>query len=489
MRSGLRWPRLAVALAATAAVVGSLGWFWYDSLVPGTYSVVDMGYPDFGGGPQHVHDPVHSISVPDLTGDTGGVPDVMATLIARREAFDLASGERITGFTLNHQSPGPLLRARQDDLVQVTLVNESVPDGITLHWHGVDVPNAADGVAGVTQDAVPLGGQFVYRFRTHDAGTYWYHSHQVSHVQVRDGLFGVLVVDPAVSTLETAEAIVPVHTYDGQRTAAGGTGLRRFNTATGATVRARIINTDDSPVTITVSGAPYRVVAHDGRDINDPPSVSAASIVLAGGGRVDVSLTVPDGAAAARLDFGGGAVLAIGPSTAVVGPMAAARRVVDFLSYGSPSPIGFDPSQAERRFDYRIGRRPGFIDGVPGVWWSINGHLFPDLPMFTVIKGDVVVFTIANQSGQVHPMHLHGHHVVVLQRNGMSATGSPWWTDSLDVENGATYVVAFVADNPGIWMDHCHNLPHAEQGLVAHLHYAGVMSPFMIGGSARNAPE
>jgi len=184
----------------------------------------------------------------------------------------------------------------------VTLVNESVPDGITLHWHGVDVPNAADGVAGVTQDAVPLGGQFVYRFRTHDAGTYWYHSHQVSHVQVRDGLFGVLVVDPAVSTLETAEAIVPVHTYDGQRTAAGGTGLRWFNTAKGATVRARIINTDDSPVTITVSGAPYRVVAHDGRDINDPPSVSAASIVLAGGGRVDVSLTVPDGAAAARLD-------------------------------------------------------------------------------------------------------------------------------------------------------------------------------------------
>ncbi len=489
MRPGSRWPRLAVALAATAAVVTSLGWFWYDSLVPGTYSVVAMGYADFGGGPEHVHDPADSVSVPDLIGDTGGVPDVTATLIARREAFDLTSRERITGYTLNHQSPGPVLRARQDDLVQVTLVNESVPDGVTLHWHGVDVPNAADGVAGVTQDAVPPGGQFVYRFRAHDPGTYWYHSHQVSHEQVRDGLFGVLVIDPIVSTSESVEVIVPVHTYDGQRTVAGGTGLQRFNTATGATVRARVINTDDSPITVSVSGAPYRVVAHDGRDINNPASISDASVVLAAGGRVDLSLTVPRAATAARLDVGGGTALAIGPSTAAVPPLVAPRDSVDFLSYGSPASIGFDPSQAKRRFDYRIGRIPGFIDGVPGVWWSINGHLFPDLPMFTVMEGEVVVFTIANQSGQVHPMHLHGHHVSVLQRNGVSATGSPWWTDSLDVENGSTYVVAFLADNPGIWMDHCHNLPHAAEGLVTHLHYMGVTSPFSIGGSGHNAPE
>ena len=79
----------------------------------------------------------------------------------------------------------------------------------------------------------------------------------------------------------------------------------------------------------------------------------------------------------------------------------------------------FDTSRADRTFKYSIGRRPGFIDGKPGFWWSINGHLYPDMPMFMVREGDVVQVTISNHSGEVHPMHLHGHHAVVL-----SATAS-----------------------------------------------------------------
>ena len=98
--------------------------------------------------------------------------------------------------------------------------------------------------------------------------------------------------------------------------------------------------------------------------------------------------------------------------------------------------------------------------------------------MFHVEEGDVVRMTVTNHSGEVHPMHLHGHHAVVLSRDGVAATGSPWWVDSLNVEDGETYEIAFVADNPGIWMDHCHNLEHARDGLVAHLAYAGVTEPF-----------
>jgi FtsP/CotA-like multicopper oxidase with cupredoxin domain len=112
--------------------------------------------------------------------------------------------------------------------------------------------------------------------------------------------------------------------------------------------------------------------------------------------------------------------------------------------------------------------------------------------MFMVTEGDVVQMTIKNSSGDVHPMHLHGHHAVVLSRNGTRATGSPWWVDSLEVANHETYVIAFVADNPGVWMDHCHNLQHADQGLIAHLAYTGVTEPFRVGtehGSARNQPE
>jgi FtsP/CotA-like multicopper oxidase with cupredoxin domain len=109
--------------------------------------------------------------------------------------------------------------------------------------------------------------------------------------------------------------------------------------------------------------------------------------------------------------------------------------------------------------------------------------------MYVVREGDVAVMTISNHSGEVHPMHLHGHHAVVLSRNGVDATGSPWWIDSLNVLDGETYVIAFVADNPGIWMDHCHNLKHAAQGMVAHLMYEGVTTPFRIDGDEDNHPE
>ena len=85
---------------------------------------------------------------------------------------------------------------RQGDDVEVVLENEDVEDGVTIHWHGVDVPNAEDGVAGVTQNAVLPGERYTYRFRAEQVGTFWYHTHQVSSKEVRRGLFGVLVIEP-----------------------------------------------------------------------------------------------------------------------------------------------------------------------------------------------------------------------------------------------------------------------------------------------------
>src|SRR4051812_17958983 len=159
-----------------------------------------MGYADFGGGPEAGgHEHHHGMNVADLTGPQTGTPDVAVTLTARKQKYQLASGETVDGYTVNGTSPGPLIRAKVGDLVQVTFVNKSVKDGATLHWHGIDVPNAEDGVAGVTQDAVPVGGKHVYRFRATQAGTYWYHSHQVSSDEVKGGLFGPIVIAPAAS--------------------------------------------------------------------------------------------------------------------------------------------------------------------------------------------------------------------------------------------------------------------------------------------------
>jgi FtsP/CotA-like multicopper oxidase with cupredoxin domain len=490
MSSLRRWLlrlRLPLAVAATVAVVGTLGWFWYDSRVPSTYSVMDMGYVDAGGGPAAGHEGHEGgTSVADLTGPRDEPPAVAVTLTAREEAFTLASGERVDGYTLNHSSPGPEIRARQGELIEVRLVNESVGDGVTLHWHGVVVPNAEDGVAGVTQDAVPVGGEHVYRFRVDEPGSYWYHSHQVSHEQVRRGLFGPLVIEPADGT-GAREVVAAVHTYDGRRAITGHTGVQRIEAAAGEQIRVRVINTDNGLLRVSVTGAPYRVVAIDARDINQPTDVADAAVAVAAGGRADLAFTVPAGAV--RVDAGAGAALVIGPAGAPEPPAAEATATVDLLSYGTPAPTGIDPATADRRFEMRIGRRPGFLDGRPGLWWTVNGRMFPDVPMYMVREGDLAVMTISNSSGDGHPMHLHGHHVLVLSRDGEPATGSPWWTDSLEVGNGETYEVAFRADNPGIWMDHCHQLPHAAEGLVMHVGYEGVSTPYLVGGDADNEPE
>ena len=487
-------------MAATGApllVVVPLAWFWYASLVPSTYSVMDMGYADYGGGSRasgsgHAGHDMSGVSVAELTGPQDGTPAMTATLTARQGTVKLAGGERVDGYTLNGSSPGPRLVATEGDLVEITLVNANVQGGVTLHWHGIDVPNAEDGVAGVTQDAVPAGGRHVYRFVLPHAGTYWYHSHQVSHEQVRHGLFGTFVVEPHDSIGRPAPAtdvVAAVHTYDGIRTVNGRAGLSRVEAEPGSTARVRVVNTDNGTAPIWVSGAAYRVAAVDGYDVNGPSLVRGRKLMLAAGGRADLELVVPGGGA--RVDVGGAAMV-LGPPGARVRAAPEPSKELDLLTYGQAGHLPFDPDQAVRRFDYDIGRRPGFLDGRPGFWWTINGHMFPDIPMYVVDEGDIVRMTIKNSSGDLHPMHLHGHHAVVLSRNGVQATGSPWWIDSLLVEDGETYEIAFVADNPGIWMDHCHNLPHAAEGLLAHLAYNGVSEPFQVGravGEAHNHPE
>src|ERR671932_2615192 len=200
--------RALLGFAASAIVLAPLVWLWHASLLPEEYSVMDMGYVDegeaagAGNGADHPAtsstQPGHAgmTGMPGMTGTTGPggathgggttrsvtslvadparPADVAVTLVARKQTFRLASGRSVDGYTLNGISPGPLIRAVAGQLVQVRLVNESVPEGVTLHWHGVDVPNAEDGVAGVTQDAVGVGKDFTYRFVADTAGTYWY---------------------------------------------------------------------------------------------------------------------------------------------------------------------------------------------------------------------------------------------------------------------------------------------------------------------------
>ncbi len=481
--------RLLVGLVATAAVLLPLGWFWQQSLLPSTYSVMDMGYVDYGGGDHAAsHLSHHGTSVADLTETDSRPADVSVDLVARKQKVELASGREVDGYTLNGQTPGPTIKATVGQLVEVRLRNESVKSGVTLHWHGIDVPNAEDGVAGVTQNAVEVGGTHTYRFVVDQVGTYWYHSHQLSHAQVIGGLFGAVVVEPLEGIPEDRDLLAVSHTYVGTRTLNGAEGVTRVVAEPGDRVRIRVINTDNGTMQVWATG-PYRVVAIDGHDLNVPTEVKGRHLSVPAGARADLEVTVPS-AGAARVQVAAATAFVVGPDTVVTPDRPQQpERALDLLTYGKPASLPMEVREPDRVFDYSIGRRLGFLDGRPGLWWSINGHLYPDVPMFTVREGDVVKFHIENHSGQIHPMHLHGHHAVVISRDSHKSTGSPLWVDSVDVPDGGSVDLVFVADNPGIWMDHCHNLPHAADGLVAHLMYEGVTTPFTIGGDADNAPE
>ncbi|MGP3962170.1 multicopper oxidase domain-containing protein [Nonomuraea sp. 3N208] len=116
------------------------------------------GPMDWGTGPMPHHAP-QAMSVDRLTGPRDKTPDARFTLTAARGKIRLGSGREIDALTFNGQAPGPELRVRLGSLVEVTLINTDVEEGVTLHWHGVDVPNAEDGVPGVTQEAVIPGGR------------------------------------------------------------------------------------------------------------------------------------------------------------------------------------------------------------------------------------------------------------------------------------------------------------------------------------------
>ncbi|MCX7622389.1 MAG: multicopper oxidase family protein [Thermomicrobium sp.] len=104
---------------------------------------------------------------------------------------------RVTTFTYDGQLPGPELRVREGETLRVTLTNQ-LPEPTTIHWHGIPVPNAMDGVPEVTQPAVPPGGSFTYEFVVPVAGTYFYHTH--IGLQLDRGLAGALIVEPRQET-------------------------------------------------------------------------------------------------------------------------------------------------------------------------------------------------------------------------------------------------------------------------------------------------
>jgi len=449
-----------------------------------------------GGGPGRSSGSGPGVSVTDLRGARAPAPGGSMRrylLTAQTATVRLPSGREIQAWTYNGRLPGPPITATEGDLIEVTLRNADIDDGVTVHWHGYDVACGEDGAPGVTQDVVAPGEEFGYRFRADQVGTYWYHTHQPSHRGVRRGLYGTLVVTPRDQRVDSADAApaqldltLPVHTFDGTVLIADQDGRTQHAPPAGARVRLRLINTDSAPHRFALAGAPFRVAAVDGRDLNQPGEVADTALRLPAGGRYDLALVMPNAPVALVLDNDRAGGIRLRPDDHA--PAAGADMAVedtagwpelDLLRYGTPAAVPFGAGRrADRHFTMVLDRGVAMIDGRPAYAQTVNGRGHPSIPDQLVAEGDLVRFTVVNRSLETHPWHLHGHPVLVLSRDGSRSSGSPLWVDTIDVRPGQVWEVAFRATNRGIWMNHCHNLPHADQGMMLRLCYDRVTTPF-----------
>lgn len=494
-----------------------------------------------------------STSTPPALGPSGGPASPAAggsvkdfELTAHIGSIDLGAGHSVQGWTYNQTIPGPVLRVRQGDLVRVTFHN-NLPQPSTIHWHGVAVPNGEDGVAGVTQDATPVGATVVYSFIATTAGTYWYHPHQHSAAQEDNGLYGALVVDPATpeqpapavdQTLMLDEwAIGPqlssppandtpdmaaygVDTINGKT----GTAITSVQAAPGSLVRLRVINAGFLTHAVHVHGAPVRIVATDGHELAGGQAVTAP-LLIAAAERLDLEFTMPSGTWSVDLDDGtsasrdvrvpltsaGSGVPPTLPGAdwhATDAPMALSSYVAAPLA----APMTGAPVSSTVHLGETMTSSSSTISGMAGMpgmdmggssasgsatgdgmgmgsmQFTVDGKTFPDTPTVTVNPGDLVTMTFVNDGVTEHPMHVHGHAFTVVSTNG-----KPWsagvMKDTVLVPPQGTVIVRFLADNPGVWMVHCHELHHAEAGMDFLIAYHGAPRLTQLGGPTGSTPE
>jgi FtsP/CotA-like multicopper oxidase with cupredoxin domain len=446
-------------------------------------------------------------SITTLVEAPGNQPVKHFTLTAAETQID-----GTTAWALNGSVPGPELRVNQGDRVQVTLVNH-LPESTTLHWHGVVLPNAEDGVAGVTQDAVAPGAAYTYEFVANEPGTYWYHSHQQTEEQLPRGLFGALVVLPSSGAVpEQRDYTVLLHGDTGHVSINGASDTVHLQANPGDTVRLRLINAvvpsmDGGPEAPVLLGASQRIVSLDGRDINSPSDLDPTRIPLGMGQRADVVFTMPPSGSVQLLDtelagettavqqfFTSSAVphfatVTIGDGPAPDSQPAADAPLFDPLQYGQPAPDAVAAAVPDQVVPVVLGEHPGMRDGRPQLVHTINGADSPSVPPITVSEGQIVRMHIVNSTAEYHPMHLHGHVMSVLSVDGQPVQGSPIHQDSILVGPHQTIDVAFAANNPGIWMFHCHVLLHAGMGMTTSVNYVGYSTPFEMGTRSGNMPE
>jgi len=393
-------------------------------------------------------------------------------------------------------SPGPLIEAwRGEELEVVFLNNLDVPT--TMHWHGIRNLNAMDGVPDLTQAAIEPGARFTYRFPLKDAGSFWYHAHNKGWEQLARGLYGALIVrEPdEASGLQDITLVADDWRLDedyqlhedsfGSLMDWSHQGrLGNWLTVNGATdpeipvasgpVRLRLINAANARTLAfrLASGAPMRIVALDGSPC---AAFEVETVRLAPAQRVDLLASFDEGLTILEEISTGDAIGAARLVGASQTTLAAGRTIENRPWYGRPDTAGAHVIDIHMQGGAMGNLESALFEGetMPlrelarehSKLWAFNGivggydHRLADLAL-----GDVAVLRVRNDTRWEHAMHLHGHHFWVNSRE-FGEAGRDVLRDTYLMAPGETADLVFIADNPGLWLFHCHMMEHHAAGM------------------------
>lgn len=400
----------------------------------------------------------------------------------------------------NGTVPGPELRLRQGERLRVTVENR-LDEGTTVHWHGIRLPNAMDGVPHLTQKPIAAnGGKFLYEFNVPDAGTYWYHPHQRSFEQVGRGLYGALIVEELEPPQVDRDITWVLDDWRLDRDASirGGFGnymdlshngrvgntvtvnghiAETFDVRPGERIRLRLINAanarifalqfaDHQPRIIALDGQPVAPHAPDGGRIVLGPAMRA-DLILDMTGKPGQRYRVTD-SFYRRLEY---RLLDLVYATE---PLRAKPLETEVRLPANPLTEP-NVAAAEHHEVLFSGGMMGDMRGMSrGMAWAINGvsqseHIHE--PLLVLQRNSSHILRMVNNTAWHHPIHLHGHSFRVISRNSQP-TRHREWLDTALVAPRETTEIAFVADNPGDWMFHCHILEHQAAGMMSSIRVA-----------------
>jgi FtsP/CotA-like multicopper oxidase with cupredoxin domain len=418
-------------------------------------------------------------------------------LDAKVSRVTIEPGHEVEAWTYNGDIPGPVIRAKVGDRLIVHFSNH-LPQPTTVHWHGVRVPFAMDGVPGHSQPEVPPGGTFTYDFILPDAGLFWYHPHVMSALQTGYGLYGaILVEDPTENVGVADEKLLVLSDLaledDGTLMSPAGAGVAakvfglegnhllvngrehpKLTARAGAPERWRIVNAAKSRYFELQMGAfndvmPFTIIGGDG-GLQEFPT-EHDTLVVAPGERID-AVVLPRGKPGTEVNvtallydrgYGSGydgphdlftLVLAERPPDSIPVRIATHRSIEPLNPVGATD-IQIDVTLVQvndKNIEYRINNIPS------------------EKPQNIPARiGETQIWTIKNETQWSHPFHLHGFFFQVLDDKGEPARPIAW-KDTVDVPYQKTLrIIVRYDDRPGaegLWMFHCHILDHAEGGLM-----------------------